>query len=130
MCKAWGYEDTRIVDARIDKHGWSLEEALTGNRNTENILMKAEDHLGNKFHTKKDMCEHWGVTLSSYYNRIDSGWSVEKALTTKTHFKSYEYKGWKFLEQVYESSEGVVYYICSKQGNEEVLSKEEIEEMR
>lgn len=129
MCKAWGHKDTRTFDARIDKYGWTLEEALTGNRDFTNKPKKVKDHLGNSFLTKKSMCENWGVSVSSFDNRIASGWSLRKALTTKTKFKSYEYKGWKFLEPVYESPEGVIYYLCRKSDTEEVLSKEEIEEM-
>lgn len=40
------------------------------------------DHLGNKFNTRKDMLKYWGISSSSYQDRINKGWSLEKSLTT------------------------------------------------
>lgn len=42
------------------------------------------DHLGNKFNTRKDMLKYWGISSSSYQDRINRGWSIEKSLSTPT----------------------------------------------
>lgn len=40
------------------------------------------DHLGNKFNTRKEMLKHWGISPTSYQDRLNRGWSMEKSLTT------------------------------------------------
>lgn len=41
------------------------------------------DHLGNTFPTKSEMFKHWGITKSTFENRIRRSWSLEEALTGK-----------------------------------------------
>lgn len=41
-----------------------------------------QDHLGNRFNSKKEMCDHYGISKNTYYSRRKSGWSLEKTLTT------------------------------------------------
>ena len=40
------------------------------------------DHLGNKFNTRKDMLKYWGISPTSYRDRLNRGWSMEESLTT------------------------------------------------
>lgn len=42
------------------------------------------DHLGNHFKSVSAMTKHWGISPSSYQDRINKGWSLEKSLTTPT----------------------------------------------
>ena len=56
-------------------------EALTPN--PENPERKYRDHTGQCFVSKTEMCEHWGITLSTYTNRLRKGYSQERALTEK-----------------------------------------------
>ena len=39
-----------------------------------------KDHLGNKFKTKKEMCEYWGTNYTTYQNRQAKGWSLRESL--------------------------------------------------
>ena len=43
---------------------------------------KAEDHLGNQYASKKEMCDHYHITTSIFFSRIGIGWSIKDALTT------------------------------------------------
>lgn len=40
------------------------------------------DHFGKPYKSIQDMCEYYGMRVSTYKSRIQSGWSIEKALTT------------------------------------------------
>lgn len=57
------------------------------------------DHLGNEFPSTKAMCQHYGITVSVYHNRIKLGWSIKSILTratrAKTH-KAYDHLGNEF----------------------------------
>ena len=61
------------------KHGWSLEEALTGKKKPDPVI----DHLGNEYKSKTEMCKAYGVRLDVYCQRRKRGWSLEEALTGK-----------------------------------------------
>lgn len=50
------------------------------------------DHQGNKFSTKKEMCEHWGIGVAPFSFRIKMGWNLKKALETPTRKGSSEHK--------------------------------------
>ena len=62
-------------NSRINR-GWSIEEALTGEREKKKVF----DHLGNEFDTKSDMCQHYGIPLSRFNARINAGHTIEEAL--------------------------------------------------
>lgn len=71
------------LDYRLSK-GWSLEKALTTPKGDTRFTtaMECEDHLGNKFKSKKDMCEYWHVPRALFFRRIKTpGWDLERALT-------------------------------------------------
>ena len=47
------------------------------------------DHLGQKFPTIQEMCEHWGIEYQRFYYRIHNyKWSLEKALTEPVRGKN------------------------------------------
>lgn len=79
MCEHWGIPTDTFI-SRI-KHGWTVEAALTTPVNKSTVYNK-EDHLGHIFASKKEMCEHWGISVSSFDERIKKGWTLQKALET------------------------------------------------
>ena len=93
MLDAYGRDEKLYRKRR--KNGWSVEEALTipaGEKRNKIIdrsgveygdIEDRTDHLGQVFNSKKAMCEHWETTVDAYHKRRKSGWSKEKALTTK-----------------------------------------------
>ena len=71
-----------ISHAHISRYlykGMSIEE-IVEKYNSKYVT----DHLGNKFNTRKDMLKHWGISSTSYQDRINRGWSMEKSLATPT----------------------------------------------
>lgn len=40
------------------------------------------DHLGNKYNSMIDLCDHYGISVPLYYKRARLGWSLEKILAT------------------------------------------------
>lgn len=42
---------------------------------------ECKDHLGNIYSSVKDMCNFYGISSSTYLNRIKLGWNTETALT-------------------------------------------------
>ena len=59
-------------------------------------MAKCYDHLGNIFNSKKEMCEYYGVCKTTFKSRIESGWSLEDALTGKEVKKYYDHLGNEF----------------------------------
>lgn len=45
-------------------------------------MKKCHDHLGNEFPSKSALCRHYNISIVLLTNRLDQGWSLEKALTT------------------------------------------------
>ena len=39
------------------------------------------DHLNNKFNSKEEMCDFWGIDIDLFRNRIEHGYSLEESLT-------------------------------------------------
>ena len=58
--------------------GLSLEEIVANYKGKKEIV----DHLGNKYSCLGDMLNSWGISLETYKSRLNSGWSLEKILTT------------------------------------------------
>lgn len=40
-----------------------------------------EDHLGNEFKSIAEMCKRWGIDRSTFYTRLNAGYTLEQALT-------------------------------------------------
>ncbi len=79
MCNTYGIS-TATFYRRKDKLGMSLEDILT--KDIRNNHFKTTDHKGKVFDTKEDMCKAYNITSSRLDNRLKSGMSLEKALTT------------------------------------------------
>ena len=62
------------------KKGWGLKKILTTPSSTA-PKTKPIDHLGNKFSSKKEMCEYHNIPYDRFRNRMDLGWDIKKALT-------------------------------------------------
>lgn len=80
MAEAYGIA-LRTLELRLSS-GLSLAGALT-QRVPKRYKLKVEDHLGNKFQNVMEMCKFYGVKYDTYYQRLQRGWSKERALTTK-----------------------------------------------
>jgi hypothetical protein len=87
MCKYWGV-DCILLNSRLSR-GWDLEKALTTPIGAvyKRVVPKepvAEceitDHLGNKFHTKSEMCRYWKVDLTLFVKRAERGYSLKECL--------------------------------------------------
>ena len=52
-----------------------------------NSRSNVTDHLGNEFSSYTKMLEHWGVYGSTFRYRMENGWSLEEALTSKNLYK-------------------------------------------
>ena len=69
------------------RHNWSVKKALTTpirkkakNSDSGEIV---EDHLGNKYRSKEEMCNAYNILYATFRGRIDRGWSLKDALTTE-----------------------------------------------
>ena len=80
MAEAYGIA-LRTLELRLSS-GLSLAGALT-QRVPKRYKLKVEDHLGNKYQNVMEMCKFYGVKYDTYYQRLQRGWSKERALTTK-----------------------------------------------
>lgn len=88
MCEHWGIS-VRLFFKRTAM-GYSLMRVLTtdvklgafsqliAGRNAKQVA----DHEGTVFESISAMCKHWGISTSTYNNRIKKGMSVEEALLT------------------------------------------------
>lgn len=124
MCKFHGVSDTTFKK-RI-KEGMSLEEALTPDWPNRH---KWIDHEGNAFESTAELCRYWNISYVTFNSRIIKGWSIEEAIT-KPYMEDRKPRSlnkWKILKLVFVSK-GERYFLCSRYGQEEVLSISEIEE--
>lgn len=80
MCDYWNVSLGTYQD-RI-KHGYTLEEALTGITKTNSNAIRSIDHEGNEFPTMKAMCKYWNISINAYKSRLEAGMSVKDALTS------------------------------------------------
>lgn len=82
MCKEWHVNRYTYSD-RIER-GWSVEEALTGNKKKKIPKSKeCKDHLGNDYSSIAEMCREYNVEYTIYRRRRDLGWTLKEALTGK-----------------------------------------------
>ena len=84
MCQAYDIAPMTFKK-RLD-FGWDLEAALT-------IPVKhlsryhVMDHEGNAFHNIDEMCNYWCINRKLYNERVNEGWSSERALTTPPNYR-------------------------------------------
>jgi len=94
MCRHYGIGPNDFY-ARI-KDGWSLEDALLTPKSSEqasnNKMVRYIDHLGNGFSSLESMCRYWGISTSTYKNRLNAGLSIKDALTTPVNSKGVRIK--------------------------------------
>lgn len=83
MLTAYNVSRGAFYYRRKKKH--TLQECLEGYKHTRTRCrtrcIRSEDHLGNVFESVKEMCEHYGITPTTYCKRIERGYTVEQALT-------------------------------------------------
>lgn len=69
--------------ARLAK-GMSIEDSVNLNVcSNDRRSIRCQDHLGKEYASHKEMAEAYGLTWSAVYRRLNLGWALEKALTTK-----------------------------------------------
>lgn len=78
-CKAYNVSVCTVRLRR--KKGMGLIDAITTPLTN---CIYSKDHLGNTFRSFSAMCAYWGVSRDLVYYRLNVGWSVKKALTTKS----------------------------------------------
>lgn len=83
LLRAYDISDVSF-DYRLKTLKWSLEKTLTTPKMDmfRTTAIACEDHLGNKFDTKAQMCDYWRIPRALFFKRMASKWSIEKALTT------------------------------------------------
>lgn len=79
MCRAWGVTSSVYRD-RLN-NGSTLEDALTRRTKSGYGCRKCIDTEGNEYRSISEMCREHGVNKSAYYSRIQSGCSIDEALT-------------------------------------------------
>lgn len=75
----------RTFESRIQM-GWTLKDALTippsFNSNKKTILAQScKDHLGQNFESITKMCKYWNINRRTFSMRLDTGCTLEEALT-------------------------------------------------
>lgn len=81
MFKAYGINYT-VFHYRYDIRHWSLEKALTTPPGDTDMAgaHACVDHLGNKFPSKKAMCEYWHIPRNVFFVRKKEGKSLAECL--------------------------------------------------
>ena len=81
MCRAYGISTT-VYAYRVENCGWDLGTALeTPATDTDAAgAHECEDHLGNRFPSKKAMCEYWHVPRNVYFSRKKQGKTLAQCL--------------------------------------------------
>ena len=132
MCEHYGIE-RRTFEYRI-KNGWSLKDALCTNVANE-YYNGCCDHLGNKFKSREEMCDYYGIKKSTFRYRISIKFTLAEALGTRGRgielsIKSNEVVNTHIdnIEKAYTGLDNNVYYTCidRKTSEELLLNADEI----
>ena len=59
----------------------------------EMMLCRARDHNGKYFRSMAEMCRWHGVKTSTFRERLEKGWSLQKCLSTDNFRKAYPNNG-------------------------------------
>lgn len=82
MGRYWNIPSSTLQARLMQKH-MSIKDALTLTEDDmHRINRQCEDHLGNKFNSKVEMCEHYNIPRQVFFGRIGLGWSLKDALLT------------------------------------------------
>ena len=65
------------------QRGYTLKEALEKPVRIRKDIDSIVDHVGNKYESIAEMCEHYNVNVKTYYNRLNHGCTLEYALIQK-----------------------------------------------
>lgn len=86
LCKFWGI--TPGIYKGRENLNWSLEKILTTPISKKGKSeLPTIDHIGNKFKTFKDMCNHWNINPSTVKSRLDIGYQLKDALSSSNLVK-------------------------------------------
>ncbi|MGY3347289.1 MULTISPECIES: GIY-YIG nuclease family protein [unclassified Bradyrhizobium] len=79
-CKHYSV-DKRIVDMRINRMGWSLDEAFgLKNRNTNAIVVAGEE-----FASRLEACRAYDLNDKLIESRLRGGWTIDQAFNLSAH---------------------------------------------
>lgn len=90
MCDQYGVKES-VYRSRVNK-GWTVEEALTGNRK-DREGEGVEDHLGNHYRSVSEMCRVYGIRPDNFCQRRKRGWTLEETLTSKRQTQVQDHLG-------------------------------------
>lgn len=79
MCRA--YKCSVNVYLYRKKQGMSTRQALMSKTSEYKRKVEITDHLGNRYNSKKEMCDAYGKDVGTYNSRILAGYTQEEALT-------------------------------------------------
>ena len=98
MCESYGITYKKFLKRK--KLGWTLGEILGAEERKLHRVSRTgnacEDHLGNKFKSRAEMCRYHNVSFSTYSERIKAGHSVKEALTGEVYTTATDHKGIKY----------------------------------
>lgn len=82
MCEAWGQKEMTVRQRM--QNGMSLEKALTTPVKARHTAHRSTytDHTGQTFSTFEQMCQSWGHNINTVRYRLQTGKTLEEALTT------------------------------------------------
>lgn len=90
FCKVANLNYSR-VSSRL-RAGYTFDEAIKNGRGKKYVDPKkygvknkhpCEDHLGNKYDSREEMCKEYNVSPSNFCHRLARGWTLAEALTIK-----------------------------------------------
>jgi len=85
------------------KMGYDFKDIITIKPERIIINIKCKDHLGNEYDSKKEMCEHYNIDISTFYFRIKKRYSLENALMMKPRKSTTDIKCKDHLGNEYDS---------------------------
>lgn len=115
------YEVHYILFTNRTRKGWSLEECLTGKKNS------VYDHLGNAFKTEKELCSYHNVDRNIYQGCKKHGYSIEQCLGLIPVFNQ-RTKDFEICDNmvIHHNIAKSDYFLCTLFGKETILHYDDI----
>lgn len=86
MAKHWNIAPSTLQARIIDKK-MTIKDALTfTTKNMKEKIHQCQDHLGNVFSSKSEMCEYWNIPKQVYFGRIKNNWTLKDSLETPINY--------------------------------------------
>lgn len=85
LARAYGLTQ-ECLSRRLKVYQWDLERALT--TPTKNSPQRIYDHCGNWFRSLSELACYYNMDRKTLTYRINSGWSIEDALTKPSRCKN------------------------------------------